>query len=165
MQSLERHRLAVREPQAADEHDAVIRGKLQRAADGRPGVGLLQLDRPAAGRHAAAAHVLAERRQGQLLGDLRLADEGAAAVAPLEVPVADEVVEGGAEGQARDAEVAAEPPLGRDGFSDLELVDELEHALPGQDLFAHPSPMEAQGTGHGQDHSLARSAEFTLLTP
>ena len=50
------------------------------------------------------------------------------------------------------------------GFSDLELVDELEHALPGQDLFAHPSPMEAQRTGHGQDHFLARSAEFTLLT-
>jgi hypothetical protein len=46
----------------------------------------------------------------------------------------------------------------------LQLVDQLEHALPGQYLFAHPSPMEAQLLAYGQDHSPATSAIFTLLT-
>jgi hypothetical protein len=52
----------------------------------------------------------------------------------------DEVVEGGADGQAGDPEVAAQAPLRRDGLAHLQLVDQLEHALPGQDLFAHRAP-------------------------
>src|SRR3954471_10149908 len=99
---------------------------------------LAQLDRAAAGDHAAAAHVLREGGQGQLLGDLRLADEGAGAVAALEVAVADEVVERGADGQARDPELTAQAPFGGDGLADLQLVDQLEYPLPGQDLLAHP---------------------------
>ena len=60
-----------------------------------------------AGTMPAAPHVLGERRHRQLLGDLRLADERAAAVPPHEQPFADEVVERRAHGEARHAEVAA----------------------------------------------------------
>jgi hypothetical protein len=137
VQRLERHGLAVGKAQAPDQDDARIRGDVERASDRRARVRLAQLDRPAACHHAAAAHVLAEGRQRQLLGDLRFADERAAAVPPFEVPVSDEVVERGPEGKPRYAELAAEPPFGRDGLADLELVDQLEHTLPGQDLFAH----------------------------
>ena len=144
VQRLECHRFAVGEPQAPDQHHARIGGDVERAPDRGACMYLSQLDRPAAGDHAAPAHVLAERREGELLGDLRLADEGAAPVPPLEVAVADEVVESGAKGEAGDAEVGAEPAFGGDGLADLELLDQLEHALPGQDLFAHPVPMEAQ---------------------
>ena len=83
---------------------------------------------------------------------------------PLEVAVADEVVERRPERQARDPEIAAEPPLRRDRLSHLELVDQLEDPLPGQDLFAHDSPMEAQPSRHGQDQSPAISGQFTPLT-
>src|SRR5439155_15446720 len=72
--------------------------------------------------------------------DLRLADEGAAAVPALQVSVSDEIVERRPERQARDAELAAQPPLRGDCLADLELVDQLEDALPGQDLFAHGAP-------------------------
>src|SRR5712691_8086194 len=104
-----------------------------------------ELDRPAAGRHASPPHVLAERGQGQLLGDLRLADECAAAVPPLEVPVADEVVERRPERQTGDAELPAEPTLRGDRLADLELVDQLEDSLSGQDLFAHGAPYGSTG--------------------
>ena len=45
------------------------------------------------------------------------------------MPVADEVVERRANGQARDAEVGAELPLGRDRVADAELLDQVEDAV------------------------------------
>jgi hypothetical protein len=60
-------------------------------------------------------------------------------VAAFEVAVANEVVQGGPKGESRDAELAAEPPLWRDRLTDLQLVDQLEDSLSGQDLFAHSS--------------------------
>jgi len=60
-------------------------------------------------------------------------------VTTLEVAVADEVVERRPERQARDPKIAAEPPFRGDCLSHLELVDQLEDALPGQDLLAHGS--------------------------
>jgi hypothetical protein len=110
-------------------------------------VRLAQLDRPASGCHAAAAHVLAEGGQRELLRDLRLADEGAAAVPSDEVPVAHEIVEGRSDGQSRDAEVGAEPAFRGDRLADPELVDELEDPLPGQDLFAHEFLWKHRGRG------------------
>src|SRR6266545_5607391 len=98
---------------------------------------LPQLDRPAPRDHAASTHVLAEGGQRELLSDLGLADERPAAVPPHQVAVSHEVVERCAQRQARDAQVAAQPPLGRDRLADLELFDQLQYALPGQDLFAH----------------------------
>ena len=44
------------------------------------------------------------------------------------MPVADEIVERRPHRQARDAEVDAELPLGRDRVADAELLDQVEHA-------------------------------------
>src|SRR5262249_551746 len=73
--------------------------------------------------------VLAERRHRQLLLDLRLADERAAAAPPDEVALADEVVERCPDGQPRDAELRAELALRRDRLSDREPVHEAEDAV------------------------------------
>ena len=89
-----------------------------------------EVERAAARHHAAAAHVLGEGGHRQLLGDLRLADERAAAVAADEHPVADEIVERGPHREPRDAEVGAQLPLGRDRVADAELLDQVEDAAP-----------------------------------
>jgi hypothetical protein len=103
VQRLERHRLVVGEAKASDEHHARVRRHVERPPDRGAGMDLAQLDRPAARHHPAPPHVLAERGQGQLLGNLGLADERPGAVPALEVAVADEVVEGGPDGEAGDA--------------------------------------------------------------
>ena len=77
-----------------------------------------ELERAAAGREAARAHVVAERGDVDALRDLRLGDERAGAAAAHEVALADELVERGAHGQPRDAEVDAELALGRDRVAD-----------------------------------------------
>ena len=59
MQRLERHRLAVGEPQPPDKDDPCVGGDVERAPDRGAGVHPAQLDRAAAGDHPAAAHVLA----------------------------------------------------------------------------------------------------------
>jgi hypothetical protein len=123
VQRLQGHRGAVREAQPADAEDAFGRRDVEGAADLGPGVDIVEPDRPAVGNHSAPAHVLAEGRQRQLLRDLRLADERAAAVPPDEVALAHEVVEGSAQGQARDAELLAEAPLGRDRLADAQALD------------------------------------------
>jgi hypothetical protein len=164
VERLERHRLAVGQPQTTDQHHARVRRNVECASDCSACMGFSELDRPAPGHHSPAAHVFAERRQRELLGDLRLADERAAPVPPLQVAVPDEVVERGAEGQSGDAEVGAEPAFGGDRLADAELLDQLEDPLPGQDLLAHVSPMEAQPDDHGQDHFAKPGPEFTPLT-
>ena len=80
-----------------------------------------------AGHHPATLHVLGEGGHRQLLGDLRLAHERPAPVPAHEHAVADEIVEGRSDGQARDTEVDAELPLGRDRVADPELLDQVEH--------------------------------------
>jgi hypothetical protein len=85
-------------------------------------------------------------------------------VPPFQVSVPYEVVERGPEGEPRHAELAAEAPFGRDRLADLELVDQLEHTLPGQDLFAHEPPIEAQAPAYGQDHFAGISGIFKPLT-
>src|ERR671926_919826 len=139
MQRLDRHRLAVGETEPANlEHTRSRRG-VQRAADLRAGADVLERDRSAVGHHPAPAHVLAERRQRQLLRDLRLADEGATAVAPREIPLADELIEGGAERQPRHAEVAAQPPLRGNRLADAELADQLHDLVADLLLLRHGS--------------------------
>ena len=56
----------------------------------------------------------------------------------IEVPFADELVEGGAHGQARDAEVDAQLPLGGDRLPDREPLDQLEHLVARLGLLGHP---------------------------
>src|SRR5829696_9139150 len=96
----------------------------------------------------APAHVLAERRHGQLLRDLRLAYERAAAAATDEVAVSDAVVEGGAERQPRHAELDGELPLGGDRLAHAEAFDELEDALSRLGLLRDPL-----GRGHRRSSS------------
>ena len=69
--------------------------------------------------------------------DLRLGDERARAAPAHEVALAHELVERGANGQARHAEVETELPLGGNRIADPELVDQLEHPLAGLALLAH----------------------------
>src|SRR5579864_5384689 len=101
---------------------------------------VLQSDRAAVRNHSAPAHVLAEGRQRELLGDLRLAHERPAPVLAHQVALADELVQGGPEREPRNAELAAQPTLGRDRGADTELGDERDHALPDLLLLRHPAP-------------------------
>ena len=77
------------------------------------------------------AHVVAERRDVDALGDLRLGDERAGTAPAHEIPLAHELVERGAHGEARDAEIDPELPLRRDRVADAERLDQLEHPLAG----------------------------------
>ena len=82
----------------------------------------------------------------------------------LEVAVADEVVERRPERQPRDAEIAAEPPLRGDRLPHLELVDQLEDSLPGQDLFAHGSLWKHSGPDVVKTTSSQSAEKSPLLT-
>src|SRR5207302_10769462 len=86
---------------------------------------------------SAPPNVVGERLQGQLLGDLGLADERARAAPADEVALADEPVESGAHGQPGDAEVGAQLSLGRDRLADPQLLDEIEHLVARLALFRH----------------------------
>ena len=97
----------------------------------------VELERAAARGEAPLAHVVAERRDRHALRHLRLRDEGARAAAARQPALADELVERGAEGQARDAERLAEYALGGDRLADLERLDQLEHLLAGFALLGH----------------------------
>ena len=120
MQELDRHRLAVGEAEALDREHRLGRRDVQDAAEPRAGRDRPELERAAARREPALAHVVAERGDRHPLRDLRLGDERARAAAAREVALADELVERRADGQPRDAEVDAELPLGRDRVADVE---------------------------------------------
>ncbi len=91
----------------------------------------------ASGHHSAPPHVLAERGDRQLLGDLRVLDVGAAATPPHEVALPRKVVEGGPHGQPRDAEVGAQLPLRRNRGAHPQLLDQVEHVLARVALLRH----------------------------
>ena len=134
---LHRHRLRVGQAEALDTHEARLGRDIeavgQARARGRGG----QLERPAAGGHAAPPHVVAEGGEGQRLGDLGLRDVGAAAVAPLQVAVADQLVEGGPEGEAGNAQLGGQLALGGNRLADQDGLDQVEHPVPRLLLFAH----------------------------
>src|SRR5439155_11980039 len=126
----DRYLEAVRQPKPHDDHDLVSRRDVEEAAQTGAGELASERERRAARGHAAPAHVLAERGHGELLGDLGLLDVGAAAAPAYEVALPREVVERGADGQARDAQIDAELPLRGDRGADTEPLDELQHLLP-----------------------------------
>src|SRR5215831_7589734 len=88
-----------------------------------------EVERTTRRHHAAAAHVLRERRHRQLLRDLRLADERPAAAPLDEQAIADEIVERCPDGKPRHPEVAAELPLRGDRVTDSESLDQVEDAF------------------------------------
>src|SRR5205823_3337294 len=91
----------------------------------------------AAGLHATAPHVVAEGGDGQLLGDLRVLDVCPAAAPADEVALAREVVERGAHGEPRDAEIGAQLALGGDRRPDAELLNEVEDLPARMALLGH----------------------------
>src|SRR5206468_6272749 len=128
---------AVGQPKPLHDYHFLARGDVEEAAQPRTGELAREREGLAARRHAAPPHVLAERGHRELLGDLRLLDVRPAAAPAHEVALAREVVERGADGQARDAEVRAELPLGGDRGADAETLDQLEHLLPRRALPGH----------------------------
>src|SRR5579862_5185872 len=100
VQELDRHRLAVGEPEALDNDDCLRRGDVQDPPQPRPGRDDAQLERPACRPHAALAHLVAEGADHEALCNLRLVDEGSGSAAPDEVALADQIVQRGPNGQA-----------------------------------------------------------------
>src|SRR5262245_6523954 len=131
MQRLDRHRLGVRQPEPLGDHHLLRRRHVQATAQIRPGGRRRQRERLAAGRHPAAAHLLAERGHCQLLRDLRLTHERAAAATAHQITLADELVERSTHGQPRHAEVDAQLPLRRESSTDARTLDQVDHALAG----------------------------------
>ena len=134
VQRLDRHRRLVGEPQALRDHDPLGGRDLQTAAEPRAGGGHRQRQRPRTGAHPTPPHLLAERGHRQLLGDLRLAHERAAAAPPHQVALAHEVVERGTHGQARNAQIDAQLALGGDRRANPELFDQVAYAVAGLTL-------------------------------
>src|SRR6266496_1417358 len=123
---------------------------------GRPSV-------PGYGRpHSPPLHVLRERGHRQLLRDLGLADERAGPAATDEITVANELVERGPDGQARDAEVGGELTLGGNRLADPELFDQLEEAIAGIALLRHGA---AGASSLGSGSAAGRSLAASKLTP
>ena len=137
VQRLDRHRVSVRQPQPRHDDDRRRRRYVQELAQPSAGADHAEVERPARGNHPAAAHVLRERRNRQLLRDLRLTDERAAALPPDEVAVADEPVERGPERRTRDTERRAELPLGRDRLAHRQPLDQVEDAVDDFALLGH----------------------------
>ena len=97
---------SARRRRLTDEH-GLGRRDVQDAAEPRARRDRPELERAAARREAALAHVVAERGDRHPLRDLRLGDERARAAAARQVALAHELVERRAHGQPRDAEVDA----------------------------------------------------------
>src|SRR5262249_40877077 len=114
------------------------RRDVQEPAEACPSRDGPEVERLARGPQPAAPHVVGEGRHGELLRDLRLADEGARTVAPHEVPFTHQVVERRAHRETRDSEVHTQLALGRDSFSDRELLDEVEDEIARRCLLRHP---------------------------
>ena len=137
VEGLDRHRLAIGEPQARRDDDGLGRRDVEDPPQPRAGGNASELERSAGRAHAALAHVLGEGGHRQLLRDLRLADERPGAAAAHEITLAHELVEGCPHRQPRHAEVRAERALGRDGVPDRELLDQVEHPLACLGLLRH----------------------------
>ena len=138
VQRLDRHRRAVRQAQPRDDEDLLGRRDVQASSEVRARERLLERERLRTRFHPAAAHVLAEGRHRQLLRDLGLADEGAASASPHEEALADEVVEGGAHGQARHPEVGRQLALGGDRTPGAEALDQVDDLIAGLALLRDP---------------------------
>src|SRR3954469_157328 len=106
---------------------------------------------------AVLAHVVRERRQRQLLRDLRLADERARAAPTYEMTLAHELVERCTDRQARDSEVGAQLALRRDRLADRQALDEVEHLLARLALLRHRAA--SSGSGAGDSASAASAAK------
>src|SRR5215217_1112407 len=152
VQRLDRHRLAVGKADALSDHDPLRGRDVEEAAEARARRDDLERERPAARAHAAAAHVLGERRHRQLLRDLRLADERARAAPADEETFADKVVERRPNRQPRNAEIGAQLALRGDRLPDVEPFDQVEHpafrlALLRHGVAASSASAGARGSG------------------
>jgi hypothetical protein len=108
----------------------------------------LERERLAAGAHPALAHLLAEGGHRQLLRDLRLADEGAAATAADEIALARKLVDRRPHGEPRDAEVLAQLALRGDRPTDADLLDQVEDLVARLALLRDPLRGDRHGAAH-----------------
>jgi len=152
LQGLDRHRFAVGEPEPLDHQDLLARGDMEEPAEPRARELALERESAAAWGHASAAHVLAERGHRQLLRDLRVLDVRATAAPADDIALPGEVVQGGPDGQAGDAEIGGELPLGGDGIAHAEALDQVEHLLARDTLLRH-------ALGSGRSHGPATIPE------
>ena len=160
VQRLDRHRRVVGEPQALRDDDPLGGRHLEAAAEPGACGRHRQRERPRARAHASPPHLLAERGHRQLLRDLRLAHERAAAAPAHQVALADEIVERGPHGQARDAQIDAQLALGGNRRADAELLDQVAYAVAGLTLLGgHATAILASSATSGQYHSLVHRAK------
>src|SRR2546427_10439597 len=137
VEDLHRHRRRIRKAESLDPEQSRLRRNAHPV--GKPGAGESrgELEGAASRRHSATAHVLAERGESQRLGDLGLGHIGAAAVTPVEVAVADQVVEGRPQREAGNPQVDRKLAFGRDRLPDLVGFDQVEDAVPRLLLLTH----------------------------
>src|SRR5581483_3152943 len=102
VKGLDCERIPVREPKPLGDDDPLRRGDVKNAAQPRACGHDAQVERLAAGRHAAGTDLVGERAHRQLLRDLRLADECPRPAPTDELAFPDEVIEGSPDRQARD---------------------------------------------------------------
>jgi hypothetical protein len=125
--------------------DVGRRGDDLRGEDGRRGL------------HAAAAHLLAERREPHLEVHALRGDERAAAVLADEDALGDERVDGLPDGHAGQAELLAEGTLGGDGVADAELLrDERDEVVADDEVLVRRCGVLVRGLLHRAVHSFVR---------
>src|SRR5919201_4652733 len=145
MEHLERHRLSVGEPEPLDADHPILRRNLQPAGETGAGADHRQIEGPAGRNHAPPAHVLGERGQCKRLGDLWLGHVGATAMPSRQVPLADQLIDGGSNGQPGDTQVVAELPLRWNGVAHAEGLDQVEHPLPSYVLLSQVRSPDRSG--------------------
>ena len=129
---LDRHRVAVAEPEPREPDGRVADGDPQPAGDGRVGGHELELQDAAAGDDAARGHVLREAREPEDAGERPRHDVRAGAVAPLDEALGDERVGRGPDRHPGDAPARAEVTLARQPVADARRRDELAEPRPGR---------------------------------
>src|SRR4051794_24749683 len=145
VEKLDGHRLVVGEPEPPDRPHLLGGGDPQPLAELGAGADGLERQDAAARAHAAAGHVLRERGHGQRQRDLRLGHVGAAAMPAHQQPLADELVDGLAEGRPRDAERDGQAALGRDGLADPQLVEHAQQLVADQRLLGGDATVALRG--------------------
>ncbi len=153
VKNFHRHGLGIGETQSLHPHDPGVRRDRQLVGQASARQDGGQLEGPVPRHHAAAPHVVAERREGQRLGDLGFGDVSAAAVPALEIAVANQVIESRPYGQARDTKITRQLSFGGNRVTDVEAFDQVQDPISGVFLLVHSGSRRPQVVLSCQGHN------------